>query len=128
MRQPLLFLLVGVLQYALDAALFTLFISLGLATVPGNVLSRASAAACGFLANRYLTFEQRSDTFRRFRSSLVRFVLLWLAMTLLSSALLVLVKQGWGDLLEVQVKAKLLIEALLAIISFLLSKYWVFRD
>lgn len=128
MRQPLWFLLVGGLQYALDATLFVALLGLGLATVPANVASRASAAVLGFLANRYLTFGQRSDTFSRFGSSLVRFVLLWLGMTALSSTLLVLVKQGWGAQLETQVVAKLMVEALLAVSSFLLSKYWVFRD
>ncbi len=128
MRQPLLFLLVGGLQYVLDAALFTVLLSLGVTTVPANVLSRASAAAGGFLANRYLTFGQRSDTFNRFSSSLARFVVLWLCLTLLSTVLLVLVRQGWGNQLEFQVTAKLLVEALLAVISFLASKYWVFRN
>jgi putative flippase GtrA len=128
MRQPLLFLLVGGLQYVLDAVLFTVFLSLGLAIAPSNVLSRASAAACGFLANRYLTFGQRSDTFNRFSSSLVRFVVLWLCMTILSSVMLLLARQGWGNQLDIQVTAKLLVEALLAVLSYLASKYWVFRN
>src|SRR5690606_39140654 len=107
MRQPLLFVLVGGLQYVLDAALFTATLSLGVATAPANILSRATTAAGGFLANRYFTFSQRSDTFNRFSSSLARFVVLWLSLTLLSTVLLVLVKQGWGKQLEIQVTAKL---------------------
>lgn len=128
MRQPLLFLLVGGLQYLLDAALFGIFLSLGLATTPANVLSRGAAAVGGFFANRYITFSTRADNLNRFSSSLLRFAGLWLLMTLLSTSLILLLKQQWGTAVEIQVAGKLLVEAVLAIISFLLSKYWVFRD
>lgn len=128
MRQPLLFLLVGGLQYLLDAALFGILLSLGLSTLPANVMSRATAAAGGFLANRYITFSKRSDNFNSFSSSLSRFVGLWLLMTILSTTLIVLLKHWWGDAVEIQVAGKLAVEALLAVLSFLLSKYWVFRD
>ncbi|HET6565891.1 MAG TPA: GtrA family protein [Xanthomonadales bacterium] len=128
MWQPLLFLLVGGLQYVLDAALFAVFISLGIATLPANVLSRATAAAGGFIANRYITFSQRADTINRFGFSLLRFVILWLVMTALSTGLILLIKQLWGTAVEIQVMGKLLVEAVLAVASFLASKYWVFRD
>lgn len=128
MRQTLLFLLVGGLQYVLDAALFAVFISLGLATTPANVLSRATAAAGGFLANRYITFSKRDDTAKSFGSSLLRFVMLWLVMTVLSTSLIVLIKHAFGTSFEIQVAGKLLVEAVLAVASFLASKYWVFRN
>lgn len=128
MRQPLLYLLVGGLQYVLDAALFGIFLSLGLATVPANVLSRAMTAACGFVANRYVTFGKRTDNINSFSSSMLRFSGLWLVVTVLSTTLIMLLKQGWGEAVEIQVAGKLLVEAVLAVISFLVSKYWVFRD
>jgi hypothetical protein len=49
-------------------------------------------------------------------------------MTLLSTLLIILLKSGWGDAVNLQVAGKLLVEAVLAVISFLVSKYWVFRD
>jgi putative flippase GtrA len=127
-RQPLLFVLVGGLQYLLDAALFGLLLSFGLSTASANVLSRGTAAAGGFLVNRYLTFSTRSDNLDRFSSSLLRFLGLWVVMTLLSTLLIMLLKHGWGDAVKLQLAGKLLVEALLAVISFLVSKYWVFRD
>lgn len=128
MRQPLLYLLVGGLQYVLDAALFGIFLSQGLATVPANVVSRAMVAAGGFVANRYVTFGKRTDNINSFSSSMLRFSGLWLVVTVLSTTLIMLLKQGWGEAVEIQVAGKLLVEAVLAVISFLVSKYWVFRD
>lgn len=128
MRQPLLYVLVGGLQYVLDASLFGVLLGFGLAVPAANVLSRASAAVGGFLANRYLTFAKRSDTVAHFTGSLLRFVTLWLTMTFISTGLIMAVSHYWGAEWSIQVAGKLLIEAVLAVISFLISKYWVFRN
>lgn len=128
MRRPILFLAVGVFQYLLDAGLYAVLISTGMGTVPANISSRASAAAAGFLLNRYLTFGQRNETLQRFRQSLLRFVLFWGLMTLLSSALIILLESAWGSDNSSRIAAKLLVEALLAVISYLVSRFWVFRN
>ncbi len=127
MRQPLLFVLVGGLQYLLDATLFGILLSTGLDIPAANILSRGTAAATGFVTNRYLTFNKRSDTLSSFTGSLLRFIMLWLAMTMASTGLLLAVSHFWGEAMQTQVAGKLAIEAVLAVISFLISKYWVFR-
>jgi putative flippase GtrA len=128
LRQPLMFLLVGGLQYLLDAALFALLLSTGLAIPAANVIARASAATVGFLANRYLTFGKRADNTADFTSSLLRFIALWLVLTALSTGLMLLVSHFWGADIRTQVASKLMVEAVLAVLSFLFSKYWVFRQ
>jgi putative flippase GtrA len=127
MRQPLFFLIVGGIQYLLDAGLFALMISNGVATPPANVTSRASAAAIGFLLNRYLTFGQRDETLRRFGNSLIRFLILFAAMTLISTLAVLWLERVWGNDNTSRIIAKLLVEAVLAVASFLVSRFWVFR-
>jgi putative flippase GtrA len=128
MRQPIYFLLVGGMQYLIDTLVFALLISSGLATVPANVASRASAAAAGFLSNRYWTFSQRPDTLRRFSRSLVRFLAWWLSMTVVSSLAVLGLESILGDEELERILAKVIVEAVLAVISFLVSRYWVYRS
>jgi putative flippase GtrA len=127
LRQPLMFVLVGGAQYLLDATLYGLLLSAGLGIAPANVLARGSAAAGGFVANRYLTFGQRNDTRARFAGSLLRFIVLWLVLTAVSTGLMLAISACCGTELGVQVAGKLLVEAVLAVISFVASKFWVFR-
>ena len=128
MRQPVLFVMVGGMQYLLDAALYGILLSVGLSIPLANVLSRGAAASGGFLANRYLTFSKRSDTLSSFRASLLRFAILWILMTVISTGVMILLSYVWGTELDVLVAGKLIVEAVLAIISFLISKFWVYRD
>ncbi len=128
MRQPLLFVLVGGLQYVLDVTLFGILITLGLGTLPSNLASRATAAATGFLLNRYLTFGKRSDTVHHFSASLVRFLIFFAVMTGLSTGLIRLLEHLAGDSDTQRIVYKFAVEAVLAVISFFLSRNWVFRD
>jgi putative flippase GtrA len=128
MRQPLLFLVVGGAQYLLDAGLYAALISGGVATLPANIGSRACAAGVGFLLNRYLTFGQRNETLERFRRSLLRFLLLFAVMTLLSSLAVLGLEAAWGADTARRIAAKILVEAVLAVGSFLISRFWVYRS
>lgn len=128
MRQPLLFLAVGGIQYLLDAGLYAALIGGGVATLPANITSRAGAAAIGFVLNRYVTFGQRNETVRRFGTSLLRFVALFAVMTLLSSLAVLALEVVWGGDNLRRIAAKLLVEAVLAVASFLVSRFWVFRN
>ena len=127
MRQPLFFLIVGGIQDLLDAALYALMISNGVNTLPANITSRASAASIGFLLNRYWTFGQRNESVKRFGSSLLRFLVLFATMTLISTLAVLWLEAVWGDDNMSRIIAKLLVEALLAVASFLVSRFWVFR-
>jgi putative flippase GtrA len=128
MRQPVLFVLVGGFQYLLDAVMFGIFISIGFGTVPSNIASRATAAATGFLLNRYLTFGKRNDSVQHFSTSLARFLIFFIAMTVLSTGLILLLENVAGDNDSQRIIYKLAVEAVLAVISYFLSKNWVFRD
>ncbi|MGK2924810.1 MAG: GtrA family protein [Lysobacterales bacterium] len=128
MRKPLLFLAVGGVQYVLDAGLYAALVSGGVATLPANIGSRASAAGLGFLLNRYLTFGQRNETLERFSRSLLRFLLLFAVLTLLSSLALLGLEEAWGADPTRRIAAKLLVEAVLAGVSFLASRFWVYRS
>jgi putative flippase GtrA len=119
---------VGGVQYLLDAGLYAVLIGSGIATLPANITSRASAAGVGFVLNRYLTFGQRNETLRRFSASLLRFVVLFAVMTLLSSLAVLWLEVAWGDDNTRRIAAKLLVEAVLAVASFLVSRFWVFRS
>ena len=128
MRQPLFFGLVGGLQYLVDAALYAALIAAGVATSPANVTSRASAAGLGFVLNRYLTFGQRGETPRRLALSLLRFALLWAGQTLLSTLAILALEAVWGADTGRRIAAKLIVEAVLAVTSFLVSRGWVYRN
>lgn len=128
MRKPILFVAVGAVQYLLDAGLYALLISNGVGTLPANVTSRGTAAAVGFVLNRYLTFEQRNETWKRLTVSIARFVLFWAVMTAISTGLMLLLEMAWGDENHLRIAAKLLVEAVLAVVSYLVSRYWVFRN
>jgi len=128
MRQPLLFGLVGGLQYLVDAALYATLIAAGVATSPANVTSRACAAVLGFVLNRYLTFGQRDETPGRLARSLLRFALLWVGLTLLSTLAVLALEALWGADTARRIAAKLIVEAVLAVASFLLSRFWVYRN
>lgn len=128
MRQPVLFVLVGGFQYLLDAALFGILITSGLGTIPSNITSRATAAATGFLLNRYVTFSRRNDTVQLFSASLVRFVVFFVIMTIVSTGLIQLLGRLAGDSETQRIFYKLGVEAVLAVVSFFLSRNWVFRS
>jgi putative flippase GtrA len=128
MRQPVLFVLVGGFQYLLDITLFGILITFGLATFPSNVTSRAIAAASGFLLNRYLTFGKRNDTAKHFSASLIRFLVFFTIMTVLSTGLILILERLAGDNDSQRIMYKLGVEAVLAVISFFISRNWVFRN
>lgn len=127
MRQPVFFMLVGGIQYLLDAVLFGIFITAGLGTLPSNVASRATAAICGFLLNRYVTFNHRGDTARLFGASLFRFVVFFIIMTITSTGLIMFLEQLAGDSDARRMIYKVSVEAILAVASFFISRNWVFR-
>ena len=116
-----LFLVVGGLQFAFDAGLFILLTYLGMVPSWTNLLTRFSAAMLGFLLNGKLTFRQSRLT----REQLFRYVLLWISLTLLSTGAVVTIghvggiRAAWG--------AKISVEILLAVLSYVLMRRWVFR-
>jgi len=139
MRQPLLFVIAGGLQYVFDSVVYGLLVASGLPLATANVLSRASAALMGFAFNRYITFAgpgasvksaapgNRGESWSRFSGSLMRFAVLWVAMTVASTLLLLAAQSALGGSTSEKVIHKILVEALLALVSFFVSRNWVFR-
>lgn len=116
-----LFLAVGGVQFAFDAGLFILLTYWGMAPSWTNLLTRFSAAMLGFLLNGKLTFRQSRLT----REQLFRYVLLWISLTLLSTVAVVLIGHAGG--IRAAWGAKIFVEILLAVLSYVLMRRWVFR-
>ena len=127
-RQVLLFLVVGGGQYLLDSILLYVLVQLGVMVGVANILSRASAAVSGYLLNARFTFSYKEV---HDPMTILRFVILWIVLTTLSTLLLLGVRGHMGYVRFSPEKAflsKLLIEAFLVGVSFLFTKLWVFAD
>ena len=123
----IIFLLVGALQYLLDAGAFSLLI-LNFSTDVANVISRFFGASAGYYLNGYFTFAAVSHKNVFDIRKIGKFLLLWCGLTLLSTFFIkttmsLIGSDDWGYI----VATKLAVEALLVIISFTLQKYFVYR-
>jgi putative flippase GtrA len=122
--EGLRFALVGVALIAADAGLFILLSAAGLHPHPANLLARLGGAALGFLLHGGFTFAAADGAWPR-RPALLRYALLWLALTALSTLSLGAIAAAFG--LRAAWAAKAPLEALLAVASFFLMRLWVFR-
>jgi putative flippase GtrA len=121
LRQGGLFVLVGFAQLALDSGAFIGATALGMPVMAANVCGRIVGATLGFWLNGRLTFsKERLD-----RSHALRFVLTWLVLTCLSTALIEGIDSQLG--LHRAWMAKPIVEAALAVVSFFVSKHFVYR-
>ena len=94
-------------------------------------LSRAMAAVLGLLLNSTITFGQRGQSRRLPPPSMIaRYVVMWVSMTLLSTLLISMLHDlrppGLAPASWIAV-SKIGVEALLFLLSFLVSRYWVYR-
>lgn len=123
-RQGLSFLVVGLGLVAVDWLVFVLLTAVGTTPAVANVAGRVAGAVLGFWANGRVTFAYAGVPRvggRRF----VRFALLWSLLTLVSTGLLALCAEHFG--LRLAWLAKPLVEAGLALVSFMVSRHWVYR-
>jgi putative flippase GtrA len=123
-RQGLSFLTVGIGLIAVDWLVFVSLTALGVAPAAANLAGRVVGAVLGFWVNGRITFgNMRAPRVggRRF----VRFTLLWLLLTLTSTGLIATVAQHLG--LRFAWLAKPVVEACLALVSFTVSRHWVYR-
>lgn len=115
---------VGLLQFGLDWTLFVVLEGAGVPVTPANVVSRLVTASIGFQLNKRLTFAARSVKPIRMAA---RYWAFWGVMTLISSVLLC----GWTRWTNGPAfvgVGKFLVEALLCIVGFFISKFWVYKD
>lgn len=122
-RQGLSFLVVGCALIVVDWAVFVLLSALGVPTAWANVAGRVAGALVGFAANGGITFRQDGAP-RYGRRRFARYVVVWVVLTLLSTVLVT----ALADRLTLQVAwlAKPVVEAGLAVISFFISRHWVY--
>ena len=117
------FLAVGLLQLAVDTALFVLLTSAGVAVLPANVAGRVTGAVLGFTLNGRITFAAAGGN-RLDLPAFGRFALLWTALTVIGTATLMFVDARMGLTLAWLVKPVL--EAVLAVFGFFGMKLFVF--
>lgn len=120
--QAMRFIVVGLVQLGIDAGAFILLTYAGIPVVPANVVARVTGATLGFVLNRHYTFRSGDIAVG---GAFVRFVVLWLATTVLSTILVSVVAEAIG--LKAAWLAKPLVDAVLAGLSFIVAKWWVFR-
>lgn len=123
-RQGVSFVLVGCCLVAVDWAVFVLLTALGMATSPANVLGRVVGALLGFWLNGWITFGKQGSP-KLGRARFVRFGMLWVVLTLLSTILVTVLAARLS--LHVAWLAKPIVEAGMATLSFFASRHWVYR-
>lgn len=123
-RQLLLFALIGGLQVLIDWAVFVTLTYAGLPLVAGNLCGRTAGALLGFWLNGRHTFAVGGRA-RLEGVNLRRFLLAWLLITALSTLLLSAVQQRFD--LQAAWLAKPAVEALMALLGFVVWRQWVYR-
>ena len=123
-RQGFSFIAIGGCLIVVDWLVFVGLTALGVGPVTANLAGRMMGAILGFLANGRITFGDAGGPrigYRRF----VRYVLLWLSLTLVSTSLIVICAGHLG--LQLAWLAKPMFEVALALVSFSVSRHWVYR-
>lgn len=123
-QQGLGYGLVGVLALVVDWGCFVTLTWFGIATVPANLLARLSGAGIAYLLNGMFTFRDHAGSrlgWRRF----ARFSTAWIVLTAASTLVMQAVQANAG--LQWAWLAKPVIEVVLAGISFLAYRYWIYK-
>lgn len=119
---PVRFALVGVLNTTTDIAVFSVFyMVIGVPILSANVAGVATAVGVSFLANRYWTFAAARNARLDGRQQFFRHIILAL-LTLIVSSMVI-----WaGALIMPAIAAKLLASSCTFLLSFTISRHWVF--
>lgn len=124
-RQLVLYGIVGGAQLLLDYLVFVGLTAAGIGIVPSNLIARVTGAILGYLLNRRITFARGVPGGRRESAMMLRFVVVWSLLTLLGTLGL-----GWlGSMASLQWVwvAKPVTDAFLAVLGFLMSRYWIYK-
>ncbi len=117
------FIAVGIAQVLLDSGIYIALTSIGIATPPANLCGRISGAVIGFWLNGKITFAHHQQP--QLGARFARYAVLWVVMTIISTTLLTMIARDAG--LVHAWWSKPLLEGMLGILSFLVSRYWVYR-
>lgn len=122
-KQGRIFLLMGFLQWIVDWLVTVLLSQGGVHLEAANIAGRICGAMLGFWLNGRITFA--SQHVELGRKQLLRFLLTWLMLTLISTVAVGAV--GRQASLHLAWLAKPVIEASLAVFSFFISRHWIYR-
>ena len=117
------YLLIGGVQWLVDWAVMVALSHWGMAIEPANVAGRVAGALLGYWLNGKLTFAGDENAIGR--TQLVRFILMWLGTTAISTWSLGAIDHWLG--LQWAWLAKPGVEFVLGVVGFLLSRHWVYR-
>jgi len=122
-RQGRHYLLFGAIQWLLDWGVMVGLSHLGLPVRQANVVGRICGAVLGFWLNGRITFAGSDTAVGRIQ--FMRFLVLWLTTTFLSTVLV----GGIDDYLGLKWAwlAKPLVEVGLGLLGFLVSRHWIYR-
>jgi putative flippase GtrA len=124
LRQGSQFIVIGVLQLLVDWLVLVTSTAAGVPVSIGNLLGRSGGAVLGFWLNGRYTFADAGQS-RLCRAAMLRFVLLWLLLTALSTWLIAWAHATYG--LRWAWLAKPVVEGTLSLLSFVLMRQLVFR-
>jgi putative flippase GtrA len=119
-RQSVSFLFIGALLVVIDGTIFVLLTTWGLDALVANITARFVGVLVGFVANGRWTFSAPLGTHH-----FLRYLMLWLVMTALSTSLVSVIAIHLS--LHTAWLGKFFVEAVLAIVSFGVSRHWVYR-
>lgn len=123
LRQGRYFILIGVVQWLVDWGVMVAASHAGVPVAVANIAGRVCGALLGFWLNGSITFARVGN--RPGWRQLGRYVLLWCANTVLSTAAVSAIDATFG--LRGAWIGKPLVDGALALGSFLASRHWVYR-
>ncbi|HEY2346201.1 MAG TPA: GtrA family protein [Xanthomonadaceae bacterium] len=118
------FVIAGITQLLLDWSLFVALSASGVPTLIANPVARCCVVGFGFWLHGVYTFAG-DGTKRVGWGQLARYIPTWIALTVTGTLALGAIGQAYG--LHAAWIAKPFIEAMLAVVSFLVLRGWVFR-
>ena len=124
LRQGMAYGLAGGMALLLDWASFVALTWLGMPSIPANVLARLAGALLAYLLNGVFTFRDAEGSKlggRRFG----RYVATWCLMTFASTWAIQAIEQGAG--LQWAWLAKPAVEGVLAAITFVVYRAWIYK-
>lgn len=123
LRQTRRFAAIGGVQWLVDWGMMVVLSHFGMPVMFANVAGRLSGAVFGFWLNGRITFA-REDSGSRWRQ-FGRYSVLWIVSTLVSTGAVTAIDRGFG--LGWAWLGKPVVDAVLAIGSFTLSRHWIYR-
>ena len=114
---------IGLLQWVVEYGLMLALSEWVMPVAPANVIGRIFGAALGFWLNGKWTFA--GDDTHVGRRAFVRFVLMWLALTVLNTWIVHAIDAHCG--LRVAQMLKPLADITSGLLGFVLSRHWVYN-